>query len=150
MPVHHTPGKQYLDSMQSDMKWLRNHKNSASMHWLLAIAIMFSACLPVHYHLHHLDVEHAMEHAHELDLHFIVDANHLAHHNTETTIIQASPDRIVNDTFTDLAPMLAILFMVLLLPLYTPLPGVCIRLFQNDPVPSPAGLTPPLRAPPLS
>jgi hypothetical protein len=130
------------------MNRLRYHRTTASLHWLLAVAVVFGVCLPAHYHLHH-QIDNTIHRAHSIDLYLAGSAQGHSHHDAETTIIQTVLDSIAKDRFTVLAPPAVLAVVLLLLPVFILLSGRLVHVFEAALCPSPPRLTPPLRAPPL-
>ena len=83
--------------------------------WVLVTALSLAVVMPSHYHLHHLNDNGAAEHDHALDFHIIADGNGHVHHDSDTSIIAATPDVIVNTEKSLLASILPLGLVLLLL-----------------------------------
>lgn len=128
--------------------WRSKVKKHKVVHWLLAAAILLVALLPAHYHLHHLSTSDTPTHAHEVDLHVMVDVSEQSHHGEEITIINSTPDILLKDT--NFVPPLVALLAVWFISLFVSNLRTSVRLdFENVALKQVFNFfAPPLRAPP--
>ena len=101
-----------LRSMRSSWKTIINRKSTG---WLLVIAVLGTALVPAHYHLHHLHSDDATTHAHTIDLHVIADKADLSHHDDAGTF-SATPDVVVKKTNPEFSPYIILAILLVLLP----------------------------------
>ncbi len=81
--------------------------HSKSTRLLLVVAILFTALVPVHYHLHHVHGIDAHGHEHTIDLHLVTASADQSHdHDDATSIFAATPDVIVKKIGFDVFPCL--------------------------------------------
>lgn len=117
---------------------------------LLVVVVLFSALMPMHYHLHHdrgsAGADRGGDH-HLVDLHPVLDATDVDHHQDAHTI-----DALSDATIKALSPLAALVVLFLSLVLLLPVPArmTCVR-FARESFRLPRLCwhnTPPLRAPP--
>lgn len=119
-----------------------------SISWLLVTAILFTALLPAHYHLHHLYSTDSTNHGHAIDLHLITDNVDQSHHDEDTSIFAATPDVITKKDNSEITSFVLLAILLVLLPVLNKRirirPGYFdLTLKQHYPY-----FSPPLRAPP--
>jgi len=135
--------------MSENCKWVITYRPTS---WLLIVAILLAVFQPAHYHLHHLyDDGFGLKiaiHAHEIDLHLLMEDGGNAHHD-EATSISISPEGIVKNNSPDVFQFILLAMVLLLLSALSK--QINIRFFYKN-----AGIkqrrphfTPLLRAPPL-
>lgn len=88
--------------------------HSKSTRLLLVMAVLFTALVPAHYHLHHVHGIDAHEHEHTIDLHLVTaNADPSHHHDDAASIFSATPDVIVKKIGFDIFPCLLLAGMLI-------------------------------------
>lgn len=127
-------------------------KPGSSIAWLLVVAVLFTTLLPMHFHLHHGDgIAGNGNHSasHQVDLHPVVNAADVDHHQ-DTHTIETTGNATIKSMAFQLAAIALFLTLILLLP--APARAAALRPADGK-IRLPHRYwrtTPPLRAPPCA
>jgi hypothetical protein len=102
---------------------------------------------PAHYHFHHATDSASAPHAHEVDLHVMINAVDQTHHD-EARILQASPDALAKKLNDHPSTVFLIVLLLIFLPLAVRRTGLRSYEAASSLYQPYYYLTPPLRAPP--
>lgn len=130
----------------------KKHTRSAShkpLNWFLVLALLMTTVLPVHYHLHHVDIDNSFAHSHSIDLHMVSDGVESEHHGIDTTSFSAIPDDAVKIK-TALILIIYIAVLLTIIPVLQKRTHACSEYQASGLLQIIPHFTPLLRAPPLS